>query len=72
MNAPLENAAQGLLAALNAPRGAINTQVLKDEDGPFIRVSIDPLYWFWAARVPAIYRGYRVFVEERQPVLAHA
>ena len=72
MSSSLKNAAQELLEELHPPRGAINTQMLMDESGPFIRTSIDPQYWFWSVKVPSTYHGYRVVVEERKPTVAHA
>ncbi|MGY3619363.1 hypothetical protein [Bradyrhizobium sp. USDA 10063] len=63
------SAAKKLLSEMEAPAGAVNAWVDRDPSGDFIRIWIDPLQGFLAARVPNTYAGFRVIVETREPAL---
>jgi hypothetical protein len=71
MTTSIQRAAMELARSITAPRGAVNTYVNRDTVGPFICVMIDPFYWNSIYGIPDNYEGYRVFVEKREPTIAH-
>lgn len=64
------DAASHLLGEIAVPQGSVNTFAYFDNEGPFIRVLIDPAYWLKTRNVPNFYEGFRVVVEKRSPSLA--
>jgi hypothetical protein len=70
MSTPVQRAAKALLDELAGPKGAVNTLVGSDDHGPYIRVMIDPSYWFSISGIPTNFRGFRVMSEKREPSLA--
>jgi hypothetical protein len=45
---------------------AVNTLVGTDDDGAYIRVLVDPMYWLSISDLPRTFEGYRVVVENRE------
>jgi hypothetical protein len=70
MTSPVQSAAKALLDEIPAPKGAVNTLVGSDDHGPYIRVMVDPIYWFSVSKIPSDFRGFRVLSEKREPSLA--
>jgi hypothetical protein len=66
MSADPSTAAAVLLTRIDAPRGAVNTLIGADEEGAYIRLLIDPMYWLSISGVPKTFEGYRVIVERRE------
>jgi hypothetical protein len=66
MSADPSTAAAVLLTRISAPRGAVNTLVGTDDDGAYIRVLVDPMYWLSISDLPRTFEGYRVVVENRE------
>lgn len=70
MSTSIQKAAARLLEQIGAPRGAVNTFVRPDSEGPVIVVLVDPLYSHAIAGVPDTFEDYRVFLETRTPTVA--
>lgn len=68
----VEKAIERLIGALKAPAGAVVGIRFLDDEGPFIRLLVDPLYWYQMPEVPSFFEGYRVRVEKKQPTVTFA
>lgn len=59
----LHEAAAHLQRSIVAPPGAVNTLAFVDDQGPIIRVFVEPALWERVNAVPEVFEGYRVSLE---------
>lgn len=67
MKVTIFEAAKELQRRIPAPAGAVNTVAQTHAPNCFIRVLIDPMYWYAVNDVPDEFQGYPVTVEKREP-----
>ena len=66
MTADLNTAASTLVSQIRAPRGVVNALEGVDDEGKYIRLLVDPMYWLSLSDLPRTFEGYRVIVERRE------
>lgn len=67
MSPSIFEAAAELQRRIGAPKGAVNTIAQSVTVPQYIRVLVDPLYWYAVQDIPVEFEGYRVSVERREP-----
>ena len=65
------NAAALLMTKLRLPAGRVNTMVESTKSGSRIRVLVDKTCRVDLSSVPKTFMGFRVVVDEREPMVAH-
>jgi hypothetical protein len=66
MTTDLNAAASALVSQIKAPRGVVNALEGVDDEGKYIRLLVDPMYWLSLSELPRTFEGYRVVVEPRE------
>jgi hypothetical protein len=67
MKVTIFEAAKELQRKIHAPVGAVNTVAQTQAQHHYIRVLIDPMYWYAVTDVPDEFEGFPVTVEKREP-----
>lgn len=70
MSPSIFEAAAELQKRIAAPKGSVNTIAQSAATPQYIRVLIDPMYWYAAHDIPVEFKGYRVTIERREPNIA--